>query len=158
MSNARRINRGAPIIPITSCAPSDSGFRTPEPETESGGDGGSDDSTASDLTLPDLRALFEPAGDPDCEQCEGAGVVPCMVCGGTGVFTMTMMDTVSTTTCRMCKGKKYMPCPSCRSEVYSSVLWWDLIPSKEDDPEEKWRDGPDGEVRFRWNDNPAENR
>lgn len=113
------------------------------------------DTDASDLALPDLKALFEPSGDPDCEQCEGAGLIVCPVCQGKGYITMTMMDTTSSTQCRMCKGKRFIPCPSCRAEVYKSVLWWDLIPSVEDDPEEKWREGPDGKPRIRWSDNPA---
>lgn len=114
-----------------------------------------DDTNASDLSLPDLRSLFAPSGDPNCEQCEGTGTVVCPVCTGTGYFTVTMMDTVSSSQCRLCKGQKYIPCPSCRQEVYESVLWWDLVPSKEDDPDEKWREGPDGEPRIKWNNNPA---
>lgn len=115
-----------------------------------------DDSTASDLALPNLRDLFEAVGDPDCEQCGGAGWITCAVCDGKGFFTLTMMDTVSSTQCRMCRGQGKIPCPSCRAEVYDSVLWWDLIPSKEDDPEEKWRDGDeDGNPRISWGGNPA---
>ncbi len=114
-----------------------------------------EDSEASDLALPDLRALFESAGDPNCEQCTGSGITPCPVCDAKGFFSLTMMDTVSSSQCRLCKGKKNIPCPTCRAEVYKSVLWWDLIPSKEEDPEEKWREGPEWEPRFRWNDNPA---
>lgn len=118
-------------------------------------DGDGDNKNVSELALPDLSSLFSSAGDPDCDVCHGDGVIPCVLCDGKGYFTLTMMDTVSSTQCRLCKGKRVIPCPSCRKEVYKSVLWWDLIPSKEDDPEENWREGPDGEPRIRWSDNPA---
>lgn len=115
-----------------------------------------DDKTASDLALPDLQKLFYEKGDPDCQQCEGEGVITCPVCNGTGFLTLTMMDQTSSTTCRMCKGRRLIPCPSCRTLVFKSVLWWDQIPSEEDDPDETWRTGPDGQPRFPWGGPPHE--
>ena len=114
----------------------------------------SDDVDASDLTLPNLRELFEGAGRPGCEQCDGEGEIECPVCAGKGFFSLSMMDTVSSAQCRMCRGQRNIPCPTCRDMVYKSVLWWDQIPSAEEDAEEKWRDGPDG-PRIRWGDPPA---
>lgn len=113
------------------------------------------DTAASDLVLPDLRNLFAGSGAEGCEQCAGKGTVECPVCGGKGFVTLTMMDVVSSSQCRLCKGKRNIPCPTCREEVYKSVIWWDLIPSDEDDPNEEWREGPEGEPRVRWTDNPA---
>ncbi|KAI0566713.1 Heat shock protein DnaJ [Gracilaria domingensis] len=103
------------------------------------------------ITIPNA---FEVSGDPDCVQCTGNGEVDCPVCNGTGFFTLTIMETVSSSQCRMCSGRKIIPCPTCRQIVFKSVLWWDQIPSEEEDPEEKWRDGPDG-PKFRWGENPA---
>lgn len=113
------------------------------------------DTGASDLALPNLRELFAGAGRPGCEQCDGKGVIVCPVCDGKGYISLTMMDTTSSTQCRMCRGKRVIPCPSCRDIVYKSVVWWDQIPSEEDDPEEKWREGPDGEPRIPWSEPPA---
>lgn len=124
-------------------------------EPDENGESEAVDSGPSDLALPDLRSLFEGAGDPECGQCTGKGETPCPVCDAKGFVSLSMMDTVSSSQCRMCKGKRSIPCPSCRQEVYKSVLWWDLIPSKEEDPDEQWREGPDGEPRIRWSDNPA---
>lgn len=125
------------------------------PKTDDRGNRDDDDSSPSDLALPDLRELFEGAGKDGCEQCNGDGVIVCPVCNGKGFISFSMMDTVSTAQCRMCRGQRYVPCPSCRDEVYKSVLWWDLIPSPEDDPDEKWREGPDGQPRIRWGDDPS---
>lgn len=125
-------------------------------EGEEKGVAGSDDAEASDLALPSLKALFAGAGDPNCEQCGGRGETGCAVCNATGFIKITMMDTVSSSQCRLCRGRRCIPCPTCRKEVYKTVLWWDLIPSKEEDPEENWRTGPDGEPRIRWTDNPGE--
>lgn len=110
----------------------------------------------SDLSLPNLRELFEGAGDPNCGQCSGKGEISCPVCQAKGFISLTMMDTVSSAPCRMCHGQCIIPCPSCRQIVYKSITWWDRIPSKEDDPDEKWREGPDGEPRIPWGDNPAD--
>lgn len=110
-------------------------------------------SATSNVSLPDLRRLIDGAGDPDCVQCHGSGQIRCAVCDGKGMLSLTMMDTTSASTCRLCQGRRIIPCPSCRSEVFRSVLWWDQIPSKEDDPDEKWRDGPDG-PRIGWGGPP----
>lgn len=136
---------------------------TPARKSESGkeGEGGEsiaedEENDASGLVLPDLRSLFAGAGKEGCEQCGGSGEAPCPVCEAKGFVSVTMMDTVSSSQCRMCKGKRAIPCPSCRQEVYSSVLWWDLIPPKEEDSDEDWAEGPDGEPRLRWSSNPAD--
>lgn len=127
-----------------------------EPEPQSQGTGlPPADTDSSDLALPDLKKLFDKAGDPDCEQCYGEGEIECVVCQGKGFITLTMMGTTSSSQCRMCKGRGKIPCPSCRAVVYKSVLWWDQIPSEEEDPDEKWREGPDGEPRIPWNKPPT---
>eukprot|EP00177_Eucheuma_denticulatum_P002932 GFKZ01005267.1.p2 GENE.GFKZ01005267.1~~GFKZ01005267.1.p2 ORF type:complete len:196 (-),score=14.60 GFKZ01005267.1:994-1581(-) len=113
------------------------------------------DRDASDLVLPNLKELFAGAGHPDCPQCDGDGVITCPVCDGKGYIAMTMMDTTSSTQCRMCRGSRVIPCPSCRDIVYKSVVWWDQIPSEEEDPDENWRTGPDGEPRIPWTPPPV---
>lgn len=133
---------------------------SPEPSDQETSETSSEDQSPeidvedAKLQVP-LPSIFETNGNPECEQCTGAGEIECPVCSGTGFFSLTMMDTVSSTQCRMCQGHKIIPCPSCRQVVYKSVLWWDQVPSEEDDPEEKWRDGEDG-PRFRWGENPAD--
>lgn len=114
----------------------------------------SSDKDASDLSLPDLKELFAEGGDPGCEQCEGKGTISCPVCNGKGYFSLTMMDTTSATTCRMCRGRRSIPCPSCREAVFKSILWWDRIPSEDEDPNEDWRNGPDG-PRIEWGGPPT---
>lgn len=109
----------------------------------------------SDVSLPDLRRLMDGSGSVGCEQCGGAGQIECVVCEGKGMLSLVMMDTTSASTCRLCQGRRIIPCPSCRSEVFRSVLWWDEIPSQEEDPEGKWRDGPDG-PRIKWGSPPNE--
>lgn len=106
-----------------------------------------------EVSLPDLRRLMDGSGSAGCEQCGGAGQIECVVCEGKGMISITMMDTTSASTCRLCQGRRIIPCPSCRSEVFKSVLWWDKIPSPEEDPEGKWRDGPEG-PRIQWGGPP----
>lgn len=112
-----------------------------------------DDTEPSNITLPDLRELFTSAGDPNCGQCKGKGSIECPICNGNGYFILTMMETTSATTCRMCRGRRSIPCPSCRAIVFKSILWWDRIPSQDDDPDENWRKGPDG-PRIDWGGPP----
>lgn len=113
-----------------------------------------EDTDVSDLSLPDLKQLFSSEGEPGCVQCEGKGEVVCPICMGKGYFSLTMMDTTSATTCRMCRGRRIIPCPTCREIVFKSIMWWDQIPSEEQDPSEEWRDGPDG-PRISWGEPPV---
>jgi transcription elongation factor Elf1 len=122
----------------------------PEPRSDAeSASPGVPDSMPGDLA----RALA--GGLPDCEQCTGAGTVPCPVCGQKGFVSLSMMDTVSAAQCRLCRGRCEIPCPSCRQFIYKSVVWWDQIPSAEEDPEEKWRKGDDGSDRIPWSPPPA---
>lgn len=133
-------------------------------ENDDGGEGGedsetnapSDDTSVSDLSIPDLRELLSSGGKPDCVQCHGKGEIECMVCDGKGFFSLTMMEKTSAGQCRMCRGNRVIPCPSCKEFVYKSVLWWDQVPSQEEDPNEEWRDGPDG-PRIDWTGPPTSN-
>ncbi|CAN8074130.1 unnamed protein product [Agarophyton chilense] len=104
-----------------------------------------------DLPVPNA---FEVSGEPGCIQCSGKGEIDCPVCDAKGFYSINLMDTVSSSSCRLCMGRRTIPCPSCRQIVYKSVLWWDQIPSAEEDPEQKWTDGPDG-PRFGWGENPS---
>lgn len=108
-----------------------------------------------DALPADLVRAMSGKGKDDCVQCAGAGSVACPVCGATGFVRMTMMDTVSASQCRLCRGRCAVPCPSCREFVYKSVMWWDEIPSEEEDPDENWRKGPDGTPRVPWSPPPA---
>lgn len=112
-----------------------------------------DDASASKEVEASLRALFEIGADENCVQCIGKGEIECPLCMGKGFTSMRMMDVVSSSTCRLCHGRCIAPCPTCREEVYRSVLWWDRIPT--DDVEERWREGPDG-PRIEWGGNPTE--
>lgn len=125
-------------------------------ETTSDGDRGDDDRTASDLSLPDLQKLFYEGGDPNCDHCKGAGVITCPVCEGKGYYSVTLMDITSSSTCRMCRGRRVIPCPTCREMVFKSIMWWDQIPSEDEDPDENWRTGPDGMPRIPWGEPPTE--
>ncbi|PXF43153.1 hypothetical protein BWQ96_07097 [Gracilariopsis chorda] len=141
-----------------------SAAETPDPSPEPSGQdasGASSEDESEQIDIEDIKlqfplpSIFENSGNPECEQCAGAGEIECPVCSGTGFYSLTMMDTVSSSQCRMCQGHKSIPCPTCRRVVYKSVLWWDQVPSAEDDPEEKWRDGEEG-PRFQWGENPAD--
>lgn len=137
-----------------STAPADSS--EPDPQSKEKEESARDlDDEASDLALPILKELFAGAGKPGCEQCDGKGTIPCSVCDGKGYIALTMMDTTSSAQCRLCRGGRSIPCPTCRQIVYKSVVWWDEIPSQEEDPEEKWREGPDGNPRISWTEPPT---
>lgn len=137
-----------------STLPEDSSQPDPQPK-ETEGSSRDPDGDASDLTLPILKELFTGAGRPGCVQCDGKGVIPCPVCDAKGYIALTMMDTTSSAQCRLCRGGRSVPCPTCREIVYKSVVWWDQIPSQEEDPDEKWREGPDGNPRISWTEPPA---
>lgn len=126
----------------------------PSTQPESTVGGSADDTEESDLALPNLKELFAGAGRAGCEQCGGSGEIPCPVCEAKGFVTLSMLDTVSSAQCRLCRGQRAIPCPTCRRLVYKSITWWDQIPSKDEDPDEKWKDGPDG-PRISWSEPPA---
>lgn len=142
---------------LRACAstpPSDSSQSESQPQEKEGSETDPDDD-ASDLALPSLKEIFAGAGRPGCSQCDGKGEISCPVCNGKGYLSLVMMDTTSSTQCRMCRGSRSVPCPTCRDVVYKSVVWWDQTPSEEEDPEGKWREGPDGNPRISWTEPPA---
>jgi hypothetical protein len=127
-----------------------------EPEPSQAAPGESAEAPAvSDELQDDLTRAVTGRGEEGCEQCTGVGSVACPVCSAKGFLSISMMETVSATQCRLCRGRCVIPCPTCRSVIFKSVVWWDLIPSEEDDPEEKWRTGPDGRPRMPWSPPPA---
>jgi hypothetical protein len=93
--------------------------------------------------------------DPNCTQCKGNGEIECPVCDSKGFVSLEMMNTVSATQCRLCQGRRIVPCPTCRTVIYESIVWWDRIPSEEEDPEQSWQEGPDGDPRMPWTPPPV---
>jgi hypothetical protein len=108
-----------------------------------------------DTLSADVARAVEGKGKEGCEQCVGVGSIACPVCSGKGFSTISMMETVSAAQCRLCRGKCAIPCPTCREFIYKSVVWWDEIPSEEEDPDQNWRTGPDGNPRIPWSPPPV---
>lgn len=108
-----------------------------------------------DALPQDLVRAVGGKGKEGCEQCAGVGSIACPLCGSKGFISISMMETVSAVQCRLCRGRCAIPCPTCREFIYKSVVWWDQIPSEEDDPDENWRVGPDGNPRVPWSPPPA---
>eukprot|EP00180_Rhodochaete_pulchella_P001121 Plantae.Rhodophyta-Rhodochaete_pulchella.ctg19402.p1 GENE.Plantae.Rhodophyta-Rhodochaete_pulchella.ctg19402~~Plantae.Rhodophyta-Rhodochaete_pulchella.ctg19402.p1 ORF type:complete len:183 (-),score=4.89 Plantae.Rhodophyta-Rhodochaete_pulchella.ctg19402:640-1188(-) len=106
-------------------------------------------------SMPNYIEIANTPGDADCVQCRADGWITCPVCEGKGFYTTQIMETVSSSMCRMCGGKKTIPCPSCKTALFQSAVWWDLIPDEDEDPDEKWREDEDGNMRYRWNYPPA---
>lgn len=156
----RRIASSDRSIPVLKDSnPEGSGGYTGKDENESENDGAEQSADSGSTGVPDTLPVdyaraVDGRGKDGCEQCDGVGSIVCPVCGGKGYISMTMMDTVSAAQCRMCRGRGAIPCPSCRDFIFKSVIWWDQIPSEDEDPDENWRTGPDGQPRVPWGGPP----
>jgi hypothetical protein len=134
--------------------------RTTEPGLARGGnadvDADTGDGDDAETSKAAARAAVARSGaDPHCAQCKGSGEIECPVCDTKGFVTIDMMNTVSAVQCRLCQGRRIIPCPTCREIIYKTILWWDRIPSEEEDPDQSWQQGPDGEPRMPWTPPPV---